>query len=72
MLSNYDVTYVKVTVDSFSTPKVDYSSLEHRVSIVYSWLQISSSSYSIIVKGVPHSKATKHESGVQQVIIHRN
>ncbi|XP_023935918.2 uncharacterized protein LOC112044329 [Bicyclus anynana] len=45
------VTYVRVTVDALSPPKVDFEADRNRVSIVYSWTQISMSSYSIIVKG---------------------
>ncbi|CAH2045402.1 unnamed protein product, partial [Iphiclides podalirius] len=46
------VTYVKITVTALSPPKVDYDNLYHRVTIKYSWTQISQSSYNIIVKGV--------------------
>ncbi|XP_013170679.1 PREDICTED: uncharacterized protein LOC106120047 [Papilio xuthus] len=49
------VTYVKVTVNALSPPKVDYDNLYHRVSIKYSWVQITQSTYNIIVKGIPQS-----------------
>ncbi|XP_039758006.1 uncharacterized protein LOC120632251 [Pararge aegeria] len=45
------VTYVRVTVNAVSPPKVDYDADTNRVSISYSWTQITMSTYSIVVKG---------------------
>ncbi|KPJ18181.1 hypothetical protein RR48_12029 [Papilio machaon] len=49
------VSYVKITVNALSPPKVDYDNLYHRVSIKYSWVQIAQSTYNIIVKGIPNA-----------------
>ncbi|CAK1583642.1 unnamed protein product [Parnassius mnemosyne] len=46
------VTYVKVTVNALSPPKVDYDNLYRKVIIKYSWTQISQSTYNVLVKGM--------------------
>ncbi|XP_047537095.1 uncharacterized protein LOC125071066 [Vanessa atalanta] len=47
-----DITYVLVTVDAISPPKVDFLPDTNEVSITFSWTQLSISSYSILVKGI--------------------
>ncbi|CAH2094483.1 unnamed protein product [Euphydryas editha] len=46
------ITYVKVTVDAISPPKVDYHSENQKISIVYSLTQLCLSDYTITVKAV--------------------
>lgn len=45
------VTYVKVIVDAFAPPKVEFDSTYNQVKLKYSLLQITFSSYQIIAKG---------------------
>ncbi|XP_063627677.1 uncharacterized protein LOC134799222 [Cydia splendana] len=47
------VSYVRVTVWSLSPPKVDYDENTNTVSIVYSFIQITLSTFKIQVEGVP-------------------
>ncbi|XP_061721833.1 uncharacterized protein LOC133528454 [Cydia pomonella] len=47
------VSYVRVTVWGLSPPKVDYDESTHTVSIVYSFMQITLSTFKIQVEGVP-------------------
>ncbi|XP_063367599.1 uncharacterized protein LOC134656014 [Cydia amplana] len=47
------VSYVRVTVWGLSPPKVDYNENTHTVSIVYSFMQLTLSTFKIQVEGVP-------------------
>ncbi|XP_047994395.1 uncharacterized protein LOC125232684 [Leguminivora glycinivorella] len=46
------IRYVKVTVWSLSPPKVDYDENTQTVSIVYSFIQVTASSYKIEAYGI--------------------
>ncbi|XP_063627676.1 uncharacterized protein LOC134799221 [Cydia splendana] len=48
------VTYVRVTVWSLSPPKVDYDWNTDTVSIVYSFIQVTISTFKIHVDGYPY------------------
>ncbi|XP_063387404.1 uncharacterized protein LOC134673364 isoform X1 [Cydia fagiglandana] len=46
-------SYVRVTVWSLSPPKVDYDPNTNTVSIIYSFIQITLSTFKIQVEGIP-------------------
>ncbi|XP_061721428.1 uncharacterized protein LOC133528181 [Cydia pomonella] len=48
------VTHIRVTVWSLSPPKVDYDWNTNTVSIVYSFIQITISTFKIHVEGIPY------------------
>ncbi|XP_073949985.1 uncharacterized protein [Choristoneura fumiferana] len=46
------VTYIKVIVYAISPPKVDFNEVTNVLTIAYSWVQITFSSYSVSAKAV--------------------